>query len=298
MRRIRYLFIVLLLVLMAGCKNSKKVRQTKAPVAGQSPGFEKVEDMKDIYYRFPSPDEMLSIIDKSKLSFNDGIILPVDNSSRYLDSKSQSLNLGVYIADMAYIMLFQRQKEAITYFQVVYGLSDKLRMSSAFDPALMKRFENNLDNPDSLRALSDEAMNDITDYLTQNDKERTFAVISIGGFIETLYLAFNVAGPYSQDNPLIQRISDQKLVLNNLLNYALQYASDENVSDAIKILDPIRAVYNELITKEGQTKVRKLPDGKLVISGGDKVTISPEQYNKLRDVTFKARKLITENLEN
>ena len=86
--------------------------------------------------------------------------------------------------------------------------------------------------------------------------------------------------------------------LNNLMDYAVQFASDENVSDAIKILHPIRAVYSELLTKSGETKVQKLPDGKIVVSGGEKITISQEQYNKLRDVTFNARKLITENLEN
>lgn len=297
MKNTGYLFVVILILLMVGCKNRSNNKKSKAP-SKQNLGFTKMQDIKDIYYRFPSPDEMLSIINKDELSFNDQIILPVDEASRFLDSRSQALNLGVYAADMAYIMVFKRHKEAITYFQVVYGLSDKLRMSSAFDPNIMKRFENNMDNSDSLRKLSDEAMNDITDYLSMNDKERTFAVISIGGFVESLYLAFNVAGPYSAKNPLIQRISDQKLVLNNLLNYSLQFSSDQNVAYALKILQPIRAVYKGLITEGGETKVKKLPSGKLVISGGDKIIISSEQYNELKDATFKARKIITENLEN
>ena len=217
---------------------------------------------------------MLDIIDKEKLAFNDELPLPTDRANQFLDSKSQALNLGVYIADLAYITLFQRQKEALTYFQVVYGLSDKLRISSAFDPSMLKRFEDNLNNFDSLKTLSDEALISITNYLSRNDKERVFALISIGGFIESLYLAFQIVDEYSEENEIIQRICDQKLI------------------------HPVRAVYNELVATPEATKVTKNDKGMLIIKGGEKIGITKEQYNKLREATIRTRKKITENLEN
>jgi hypothetical protein len=283
--------------MITDCKNTKNV-QPGVNVEKESLGFEQIENIQDVYYRFPSPDEMLNFIDKEKLDFNDHFLLPVNNATQYLDSKSQALNLGVYIADLAYITLFQHQKEALTYFQVVYRLSDKLRMSSAFDPMLMRRIENNLKNADSLKALADIAMNDITNYLVENDKEKIFAIISIGGYVESLYLAFNLAGSHNEKNPIIQRISDQKLVLENLIDYSLFYAGDKNVSEAIKLLHPIRSNYNELITINEETSISKDKDGKLIISGGQKIIITEEQYNKLRDITFATRKAITENKEN
>ncbi len=261
-------------------------------------GFDETEEVKDIYYRFPSPDEMLNIIDKEKLAFNDELPLPVERASRYLDSKSQALNLGVYIADLAYITLFQRQKEALTYFQVVYGLSDKLRISSAFDPSMLKRFENNIGSLDSLKMLSDEALIDITNYLARNNKEKIFALVSIGGFIESLYLAFQIVDEYSEDNIIIQRICDQKLVLDNLMNFSLEYAGDNNVSEAIQLIHPVRAVYNELVASSEETQVSKDDQGKLIIKGGQKIKITKEQFNKLREATLNTRKKITENLEN
>jgi hypothetical protein len=257
-----------------------------------------MEEVKDIYYRFPSPDEMLNFISRQELEFDDRILLPVENARGYIDSRSQALNLGVYSADLAYITLFQRQKEALTYFTIVYGLSDKLRISSAFDPELLKRFEDNLNNMDSLELLADEAMTDITNYLVENDKEKTFAVISIGGFIESMYLAFHLTGEFDEDNVIVQRISDQKFVLENLLNYSLEYSGDQNVAEAIKLLHPIRSVFNELTVHSEETDVQKTEDGKLIIKGGEKITISEEQFYRLRDITFKTRKIVTENLEN
>jgi hypothetical protein len=297
MVNIRLLLYLLFLVTFFGCKNTPKVTEPLKEVV-QSTGFDQMEEIKEIYYRFPSPDEMLSFIDREKLYFNDKLLLPIDYSKSYLDSKSQTLNLGIYIADLAYISIFQRQKEALEYFQVIYGLSDKLRLSSAFDIRMIQRFEKNIKNADSLKVLTDLAMTNITDYLVKNDKEKIFAIISIGGYIESLYLVFNVAGNYDEKNPIIQRISDQKLVLENLMNYALTYSEDINVAESIKLLHPIRSCYNQLVVTETESTVTKGKDGKLIISGGQKITISPEQYNNLKEVTFAARKSIIENSEN
>jgi hypothetical protein len=297
MTNFRIILVTIIMATIFGCKNNPKVNEPVKDVV-QEIGIDQMEEVKEIYYRFPSPDEMLSFINKEKLAFNNRYLHSVDKSKSFLDSRSQALNLGIYVADLAYITLFQRQKEVLDYFQVIYGLSDKLHIASAFDVNLMRRFENNLKNVDSLKTLTDVAITNITDYLVKNDKEKTFAIISIGGYIESLYLAFNIVGTYDEKNPFIQRISDQKLVLNNLINYSLVYSSDPNVSAAIKLLHPLRSCYNELVVTETETVVNKDKDGKLIISGGQKITITNEQYRKLKDVTFAIRKKITENLEN
>lgn len=291
------LYSTLILVILISCNRNRQTTESQSIEEGVI-STEQLEDMKEIYYRFPSPDEMLSFIDKEELNFDDDVLLPVQYARNYLDSKSQALNLGIYIADLAYITLFQRQKEALIYFQVVYGLSDKLRISSAFDPDLLQRIENNLNNPDSIKLYADEAMTDITDYLAQNEKEKTFTVISIGGFVESLYLAFNLTGDFDSDNLIVQRISDQKLVMENLINYSLDYAGDKNVAEVIEMLHPMRSVFNELTTTRIKTTVEKSEDGTLIISGGEKITMTEEQFNKLKTTTFAVRKLITENQEN
>ncbi len=296
MEVMKYLFLASICFLCVECRNRGNVQDQIE--SEEMTGFNQMEEVKDTYYRFPSPDEMLNIIDKEELAFNDELPLSVEQANQFLDSKSQALNLGIYIADLAYITLFQRQKEALIYFQVVYGLSDKLRISSAFDSSMLKRFENNLGDLDSLKILSDEALINITNYLVRNDKERVFALISIGGFVESLYLAFQIVDEYSEDNAIIQRICDQKLVLENLMNFSLEFAGDNNVSEAIELIHPIRAIYNELVAISEETIVSKDDKGKLLIQGGEKIKITKEQYNKLREATFLTRKKIIENLEN
>ena len=287
--------VIALIILFTGCRNNP------APTGQISDDYselDNMEEVKEIYYRFPSPEEMLNFIDERELDFTDDFLHPANKSNSYLDSRSQALNLGVYSADMAYITLFQRQKEALTYFQVIYTLSDQLRLSAAFDIALMKRFEANLKKPDSLKVIADEAMTNIIDYLVSNDKEKVFAIISIGGFIEGLYIAFNLTGEYSENNPVIQRITDQKLVLENLLGYCREFDEDQNVNEAVRLLEPVKAVYDQLIVTAEETSVTRSEDGSLIISGGNKIIMTEVQFNKLQETLFAARTSITENQEN
>ena len=93
-------------------------------------------------------------------------------------------------------------------------------------------------------------------------------------------------------------VIDQKLVLENLISYSLEYSDDQNVEDAIKIIRPLREAFSELTGETKETTVDKTEDGKLIIKGGEKISITKDQYYKLRDITFKTRKLITENQEN
>ncbi len=291
------LYFVLALFIAMSCKRANENNSIIEDEEIDSK-IEQLNEMKKVYYRFPSPNEMLTFIETEEVLFDNRILSPVDNAKRYLDSRNQALNLGVYLADLAYIGLFQQQKESMIYFQTVYGLSRKLRLESAYDPKLLKRFERNMKEPDSLKVLTDEAIDHIIFYLTENNKEKTFAIVSVGGYIESLYLAFQVVGEYSSDNMVVQHISDQKLVLENLVNYSLEYADDPNVSESIKLLHPIRHIYNKLRVKNEKTKVEKDEEGKIVISGGSQIYINEEQFNELRDVTFNLRKKIIENLDN
>jgi hypothetical protein len=245
--------------------------------------------IKKVYYRFPSPDEMFAIIDSTGLQFDNTIILPVKKADQYLDSKSQSLILGVYVADLAYITLFERYKESIDYLQVIYSLSDKIRISSAFDKNLTDRIEKNIRNMDSLSVISDQALTDLTYYLVRNNKENTFTIISLGGFVEFLYLSLNLAGDYNEDNLTIQHIIDQKAAFDNIMKYSYEYSGDPNVSGVLEIVGPLYEFFKNITVKKTRTTVTEDEDGRIVIEGGDRLEISKTEFNKLKQIVMETR---------
>lgn len=293
MKKISYFFF--LLIIWLSCKpvnrnNSTNIGDIDSTTINQIQS----EELKAIYYRFPSPDEMVTILNEHKPDYITGIINSDRKSGEYLISKTQALNLGVYIADLAYLAYYGKHKESVGYLNAVYTLSDKLNITSAFEEELISRIQNNITNSDSLRVLADYAMTSISNYLMANDKEETFAIISIGGFVEVMYLSLQVTDEFSEDNPVLQRIADQKATLVNLIKFTSQF-DDISAIESIRLLKKIKSVYDSFTIESTKAEVVKQSDGKLVIKGGDKVVISEAQFFELKKAVTETRNLITQN---
>ncbi len=293
MIRTGYFFFLFALMAVYCCKPDRSSYNKSDKYEEDTSTYAQLENrIKKVYYRFPSPDEMFIVIDSAGLQFDNTILLPVRKADQYLDSKSQSLILGVYVADLGYITLFERYKESIDYLQVIYSLSEKTRISSAFDKNLGDRIERNIRNIDSLSTISEEALTDLTNYLVRNNKENTFAIISLGGFVEFLYLSLNLVGDYNPDNPTIQRIVDQKVAFDNIMKYSYEYSDDPNVSSILEIVEPLFEFFKNIAVEKVKTNVSKGEDGRIIIGGGDKFKINEKEYYELKQIVIQTRNKI------
>ena len=299
MVRFRLLFLLFILLATHSCKQDGSSSNDSDSFDKDTSGFAQLEtELKDVYYRFPSPGEMFRFIDSSGLQFDNTLLLPVKNADNYLDSKSQAVNLGIYVADLAYITLFQRYKESMDYLHVIYILSEKIRISSAFNKNLVIRIESNIQNLDSLKVISDNALTSLINYLVRNNKENTFAIISMGGFVESLYLSLNLVSSYSSENPTIQRIIDQKIAFDNLIRYSNEYSDDPNVRSILEIAEPLTEFFNKITFIEKKTKVSKAEDGRIIIGGGKQLKINEEEFYEFKTVVTKTRKNFIQIYQN
>jgi hypothetical protein len=138
-------------------------------------------------------------------------------------------------------------------------------------------------------------MTNLNQYLISNDQEKVFAVVAIGGFIEALYISFQIAGDYKGDDVFTTYIADQKFVLENICEYSNQYYADGMVNNSLSIIKPIVDIYATLPEIKEKTLISKSAEGKILIKGGNHFTLTEEMYKKLKELTFNARKLITNN---
>jgi hypothetical protein len=152
-----------------------------------------------IYYRFPSPHEIFEYIKLSEIDYKSEAINPASNYDNYLDSYSQTLNMGIYISDLAYITMFDQQEESLEYFEAIHYLSEAIKISAALEDPLLDRLSQNIDNIDSLVIIANDAYKSIVDYLIDNELGNKLALLSIGAFIETLYLTTIYIDPYSSE---------------------------------------------------------------------------------------------------
>jgi len=289
------LFVFLVgFMLLSSCQQVGKESTTKQVKNLDNDESESVARLKEMYHRFPSVDEMLTSINKNKKEFSTNLVNSAAKSDEYLDSKSQALNLGVYSADLAYLTIHGKHTEAMVYFEALYELSDKLRISAAFNRNLLRRIQDNITNADSLQNISEQAINNLSEYLETNRNEKVFILLSVGGFVEALYLSVNLLSDFDSEAELVQKIADQKFVLDNITAYASYYESDPTIESILLDLEPLIKLYANLSVEATETSVNQNSDGKLVIGGGDKLVITKKEFDELVQVTTELRTKIVE----
>ncbi len=300
-----YKFCLLILIipalLVGGCKSDKGKR--KPGLLDDSEAAEivdRIETIKQVYHLSPSPAEMLSVIDVAELSFDVGLLNPPGNMDNYHDTKSQTIGLGIYITDLAYAALFGRHEETLDYLDVVRTMAEQIRVTGAIDDELIENARNNVEYLDSLFNISNEAFINMLFFCERNDRPNTVIMLSAGAFIESLFLAVNLAGDNGQTDYILQHLADQKYALDNLMMFAESMRDqDPNVAAVMEDMKPIKEFYDDITVVGGTTTVEtvKVSDDKpkkLVIGGSSKPTLSKKEFEKLKKSTLELRnKLVT-----
>ena len=253
-------------------------------------------DENYVFYSFPSSQEMFSFIKKdAELVYRTDLVNPVENISKYIDTKSKTLALGIYLADLSYMTLFNKTSSAYDYFDLITKLSNDLRINLPFQDDISERIKANLNNPDSVVFISDQYSSKIVDYLLQNNKDKMLANITSASYIEGMYIALNLIGDYSDDSQVIHRIVEQKHSFTNLIKYANKYYNDENTKVAVDLLNEIYVIFEKFPeVEESESKIERVDDNKMVLKGGKKIQISEDEFYELKEKIIEVRTKIIE----
>jgi hypothetical protein len=197
-------------------------------------------------FSVPSPIQLGGIIQKSGAPYNADILNNPKSFEGYVDLVSQSLNLGVYGADLGYCALYDKQQESIGYIRSAQKLSDILGISDAFDINTIKSFERNLDNKDSLLYIISNSYRKADDYLQSSDLRHIGALIIVGGWLESLYFA-GILGKENKSSEVVNMIGMQKHTINTMLDKMLErYFNEPGVEEVYNDLDDVRESFNKV----------------------------------------------------
>lgn len=246
----------------------------------------RTEKTEKIFYAIPSPMETAGLLKKAGAEYNMNLLNPVKNVDNYTSSAKMALNLGVYGSDLSYTSVFEQTQESMFYTGCAQKLADKLDISGAFDEATMERMEANMEHRDSLLSIISETYWVVDAYLKENDRENTSALIIVGGWMEGLYVASQVALADPTDE-LKQRIAEQKLSLGDLVDLVSTYENDEHLDMVLADLQKLEAAYAEVENSSADASVSD-EGGVAVIGGpGPSATLSDEQLANIAE-TVKA----------
>jgi len=202
--------------------------------------------MEDIISNISSPVEMSSLIKESGVQFNYKYLNSTDNIDNYNTGFIQALNLGVLGADLGYLNMYNKTGTVLSYITSIKTLADNLKVGQFFDFSMLKRLATNSDNLDSLMYISVSSFDQMDVFLRENNRSDVSALIVTGVWLEGLFLATQVVKDASSNKEIIERIGEQKLILNDLLIILNNYKRDEKFFDLIERINKIKALFKEV----------------------------------------------------
>ena len=271
---------------IVGCSGSGEQTDTDAIEEDVDSSMQESESdglnkTKQVFYSLPSPIETALLLKRAGAKFNQDYLDSPDNVSKYTTSKLQALNLGVYGADLSFVSMFDQSQLSIKYLSVVKKLADDLGILNAVDQGIFDRMNANIDNTDSLMEIISETFMNSDSFLKESDRTEVAAIVLVGGWMEGLYIAMQIAKSTDGNKEIIQRIIDQRLSLNTLLNLLDDYKDNPDVQELIVTMKEINVLFNKISVTSSKIETVVGDDGKSELKSNVDVKYDQKDLDEL-----------------
>ncbi len=198
-----------------------------------------IDSTNQTEYILPSPLQIAELFKSAGLTYIGDITSPKAKVETFNSKNDQKLNFGVYSADMAYCIMNNQTQESINYLNTLRLLSEKLWMTDILSSmGISTRLEANIGNEDSLTYIMADLQMQLDDYLDENGMGYTGSIIFAGAWVETMYLGSKV-NESKQNDKLIARLSEQAVILDNLIKSIKQSDEDKDFTELVADLENI-----------------------------------------------------------
>jgi hypothetical protein len=288
-----YVFIVLVFA-VSSCKFGGQGRDAgdEIPDSVLNEGIDISEEvMQDIVQNISSPVEMASLIKELGVPYSNKYISSTDRVSNLTTSFQQSLNLGIYAADLGYLNMYNKTTAVVDYLTAIKTLADAIKVGQFFDFTTLKRLATNSKNLDSLMYISVHSFNQMDKYLHSNNRTNLSTLIVTGVWIEGLYLGTQVY-KVSPDKELADRIGEQKITLDQLILVLDKFKKDKQYEKLLNELMVLKDLYKQVVItyEKGEPEMVE-ENGMLTIIQHDKsiVNVSPALLTSIINATEQVR---------
>ncbi len=245
-----------------------------------------VKTVKEIFYSLPSPLETAMILKQAGAKYNEELLNPTDNTSKYVTNKSMALNLGIYTTDLSYASLFDQTQATINYMNAAKKMAEGLGILNAIDEAIIERLEANINNRDVIMDIISETIMTSSSFFEENDRQALSTIVLVGGWIEGLHIATNLVGADVDfnNNELVNRIIDQKLTLSTVISLLDENSDNEDVQMVMVNVNELKKIFDKIeITSSKIEPVIDEETNVTTLKSQTTVSMSPATYNELKE---------------
>lgn len=226
MKTIHKLLIFTILIFGISCQQKTQQKEEQSSAVTE----DGKADFKKILPNFPSAAEFSAIVQSTGADFNPDILTDPSMVDQYKSTKEKSAAmLGMYMYDVGYCVAFQKPEYTEKYYDAALSLAQFLGAEKAFLEMLMKRYEDNINANDSIKAYFKEAYQQAVQDIGGSDQEREYlrTIFLAGFYIEGLNNMLQVINTYPRDvldneqatlilMPIIRAVLNQKENIYNL----------------------------------------------------------------------------------
>lgn len=214
---------------------------------------ERFQTAKRIFYSLPSPIETANILQKAGATYDESLLNPIENQSGYITNLSMALNLGIYSTDLSYASLFDQTQATLNYIEVAKKLADGLNILDAINESTIQRLEDNINNREIIIDIISETLLNSSSYLKEKGLESTATIILVGGWVEGLHIATSLVGNASiKDNKIVERIVDQKLSVDFIMNLLQEATDDPDAEKVLVDIKDLKKTFDKIVIKQGE----------------------------------------------
>jgi len=226
--------------------------------------FDSMGEGLPIFYNMYLSVEMSSLFQAAGAVYKPELLNSADNMTDYVTSSKKALNLGVYAVDLSYAKVFEQYETASRYFSAMERMAEELGIPSTYFENTAKRFDRNINNKDSLISIANEVYMATDKYLRENERYSAAAQIILGGWVEALQIAVDVANS-TKSIDIIERFAEQKTSLENVISMLNDYSDDVAIKQNLQKLKQLKPLFDALVVDVDSKFDPASPSGQKVI---------------------------------
>lgn len=289
------LFLTLGMVL-TGCKGGSKNEgessgDFEASGTLDAETQEQLNTAKRIFYSLPSPLETAMLIKNAGATYNEELMNPISNTSRYITSKSRALNLGIYSTDLSYASLFDQSQATLDYIGAAKEMADGLNILDAIDEETVNQLEEQINNRDAIIDIISETLMNSSSFLKENDLEGTASVVLVGGWVEGLYIATSLVSENDlNNNKLVERIVDQKLSLDIMISLLKSSPEDQDAQAVLEDVKALKLIFDKITIHQGEVTAVEDPETNVTtLKSESSIKITNRVFTELKTKVIEIR---------
>ncbi len=128
-------------------------------------------------------------------------------------------------------------------------------------------------------------------FLKENELEGTASVVLVGGWIECLYIATNLVNENDlDDNKLVERIVDQKLSLDIMVNLLESSPEDQDAQAVLEDVKALKIIFDKITINQGEVTAVEDPETNVTtLKSESSIKITNRVFTELKTKVIEIR---------